>query len=327
MTSKSPDNDRDNSPDCVDTDDDNDGARDDSDNCPVNANPDQLDSDGDGQGDACDANNLPQIAIGSNVNGRVKSLAFRDEDIIVYNPTTDEWSLLFDGSDVGVGNVDLDAFTFLPDGRILLSVDKDFKLNNFGQVDDSDILAFTPTSLGDSTAGGYELYFDGSDVDLTSSGEDIDAIDFDVDGNLIISVNGSFRAPGPNGMLRGNDEDLFLLNNGVFGSNSSGRWSLYFDGSDVGLRDSDEDIHNCNVTRYWDGDRDYDFDDDGIDGLSLGNMSAITATSGAGSGVVAVDDTVEYPGDDADEADELDGEEIPDEAAPEQHLFLPSIAG
>jgi hypothetical protein len=45
------------------------------------------------------------------------------------------------------------------------------------------------------------------------------------------------------------------------------------------------------------------------------------------AGAIAIDDTIEAPGDDAGEPDELDGEETPDETAPqEQHLFLPSIA-
>ncbi len=40
--------------DCVDADDDGDGASDAADNCPVTLNADQTDTDGDGQGDACD---------------------------------------------------------------------------------------------------------------------------------------------------------------------------------------------------------------------------------------------------------------------------------
>jgi len=39
---------------CVDPDDDNDGAADGADNCPLTANPNQSDTDGDGIGDACD---------------------------------------------------------------------------------------------------------------------------------------------------------------------------------------------------------------------------------------------------------------------------------
>jgi hypothetical protein len=114
-------------------------------------------------------------------------------------------------------------------------VDRDFTLSGFGAVDDSDILAFTPTSLGDITSGSYTPYFDGSTVGLTTSGEDVDAIDFDASGNLVVSVTGAFRAPGASGEVRGNDEDLFALN-------PSNQWSLYFDGSDVGLTTSDEDV-------------------------------------------------------------------------------------
>jgi hypothetical protein len=53
--SKSPDNDSDNIPDCVDADDNNDGVADVPDNCPLIANPSQANNDGDGLGDACDA--------------------------------------------------------------------------------------------------------------------------------------------------------------------------------------------------------------------------------------------------------------------------------
>jgi hypothetical protein len=244
---------------------------------------------------------------------------------------------------------------------MLLSVDKDFTLSGFGAVDDSDILAFTPTSLGDITSGHYTPYFDGSSVGLTTSGEDVDAIDFDADGNLVVSVTGAFRAPGASGEVRGNDEDLFALN-------TSNQWSLYFDGSDVGLTTSDEDVQAlwvdhansqlyfatlqnysipglqgneddiivctytslgattaCTFSRFWNGDVDHSFEQDAVDALSIGEPPVVTVAAAAGA--VAVDDTVEFAGDDAGEADELDGEESPDETAPqEQHLFLPSIA-
>lgn len=309
------------------------------------------------------------ILISSDANGNIGGLAYRDEDIIANDPTTNAWSLIFDGSDVGLGNVDVDAFTFLADGRLLLSVDKDFTLNNFGKVDESDILVFTATSLGDNTAGAWALYFDGSDVGLSDSGEDIDALDFDQNGNLVISVTGSFKAPG----ITGNDEDLFVLTNGALGDNTSGTWALYFDGSDVSLSSSDEDLQAlwidhaqsqlyfathgdyslpgglkgneddiilctytslgantaCTFTRFWNGDRDHNFDDDAIDGLALRTTPSLAAASSGAAGVVAIDDTVEYPGDDLDEADELDGEEVAEavdgEEVQNNLIFLPVV--
>lgn len=50
-----PNSDDDPAADCVDSDDDNDGVPDASDNCPIVPNSDQLNTDGDTQGDACDA--------------------------------------------------------------------------------------------------------------------------------------------------------------------------------------------------------------------------------------------------------------------------------
>ncbi|HEY0099934.1 MAG TPA: thrombospondin type 3 repeat-containing protein [Pyrinomonadaceae bacterium] len=54
LTAPLPDSDGDGAPDGCDTDDDDDGIPDTSDNCPTVANQDQTDTDGDGQGNACD---------------------------------------------------------------------------------------------------------------------------------------------------------------------------------------------------------------------------------------------------------------------------------
>ncbi len=165
-------------------------------------------------------------------------IRFRDEDILVYNTATDTWSMYFDGSDVGLGGTDINAFTILDDGSILLSVNTSASLS-IGTIQDEDIVKFIPSSTGSNTAGTFEWYFDGSDVGLNASGEDIDAIGIDSNGNLIISVLGRFSAGG----LSGRDEDLWQFTATSLGANTSGSWSMYFDGSDVGLSNSsDEDV-------------------------------------------------------------------------------------
>jgi hypothetical protein len=106
-------------------------------------------------------------------------------------------------------------------------------------VDDSDIVRFTPTSTGMNTAGTFSWYFDGSDVGLTTDSEDIDALGFAPNGRLVVSTRGSFGVTG----VSGADEDLIAFASTSLGSTTSGTWSWYFDGSDVGLTTSTEDVN------------------------------------------------------------------------------------
>ncbi|MEM9483740.1 MAG: hypothetical protein AAGA83_08615 [Cyanobacteria bacterium P01_F01_bin.116] len=182
------------------------------------------------------------IYVSTKTNGTVGGVAYADEDILLYDSGTDAWSLFFDGSDVGLGggSIDVQAFHINTDGSILLSLNKDTTVPDVGLVDDSDILRFVPTATGSNTAGTFELYFDGSDVGLTTSGEDIDAIGFTPDDRLVISTKGSSSVDN----FSTKDEDLLVFNDTSLGENTSGTWELYFDGSDVGLSDaSGEDVN------------------------------------------------------------------------------------
>jgi hypothetical protein len=165
-------------------------------------------------------------------------VAYNDEDIVSYNTSTGAWLMYFDGSDVGITG-DVDGFALMPDGSILISLDAAATISGLGTVDDSDIIRFIPTSLGANTAGTFQWYFDGSDVGLTTNDEDIDAIDFAPDGRLVISTLGSFNVTGASG----NDEDLLAFSPTSLGSTTNGTWSLYFDGSDVSLNASSEDVN------------------------------------------------------------------------------------
>jgi hypothetical protein len=179
------------------------------------------------------------LYLSSTSNGTAGGVAFADEDILQHNRATGAWAMYFDGSDVGITS-DIDAFALMSDGTILLSLVSDITVGSLGIVDESDIIRFTPTSLGATTAGTFDWYFDGSDVGLTTSAEDIDSIDFAPDGRLIISTGGSFSVTGASG----NDEDLIAFTATSLGSTTAGTWSLYFDGSDVELNQSStEDVN------------------------------------------------------------------------------------
>jgi len=179
-----------------------------------------------------------QLYISSTTNGYVGGISFQDEDVLTYNNSSGIWAMYFDGSDVGLSNVDVDAFTQLDNGTILLSVDTSITLPGVGTIDDSDILLFTSDSTGWSTAGTWSMYLDGSDVGLSTDGEDVKAVHILNDGRILISTYGSYSVSG----LSGNDEDLLAFTPAQLGGNTQGSWSLYFDGSDVGMTDSNDDI-------------------------------------------------------------------------------------
>ena len=152
--------------------------------------------------------------------------------------------MYFDGSDVGI-KYDVDALQVMNDGSLLFSLNHGQNLPGVGKMDDSDIIRFIPTALGPQTAGVFEWWFDGSDVGLTSEGEDIDAFTVSADGRLIISTVGSFRVP----EVEGRDEDMLLFSHTSLGEQTAGVWSLYFDGSDVGLERDSEDLWGVTLNR------------------------------------------------------------------------------
>lgn len=174
-------------------------------------------------------------------SGVIDSIIYEDEDILCYEFDNQTWQVYFDGSDVGLTTVDVDAFTMLEDTSLLMSLSKDYNVPGIGIVDNSDIIRFVPIALGNDTDGSFEMYFDGSDMDLTTNGENIDALHVMINGDLLLSFSGIFRVNGIT--LNGKDEDLILFSPTDLGENTSGTWSGYFDGSDVGLSETKyEDI-------------------------------------------------------------------------------------
>ena len=189
---------------------------------------------------------VEMIYVSSTSGGSVGGVSFSDEDILSFDPATGVWAMFFDGSDVGLSGSrsrDVDAFSVLDDGSVLLSVVGASTLPDVGAVDDSDVVRFVPTSTGAATAGSFELYFDGSDVGLTSGGEDVDAIFVLPGGDLVISTSGSPSVPGLSGL---GDEDLLRFSPTSLGATTAGTWTVYFDGSDVALNtERSEDLHGA----------------------------------------------------------------------------------
>lgn len=170
-----------------------------------------------------------------------------DEDIVVFDPQTGSWAFYFDGSDVGLGATDLDAFTILPNGDVAMSIDSTtFNIPGLiggptgPTVTDADIVVFSPTMTGSTTAGMFTFFFDGSAVGLTSTTEDVDAVFIDATGGIHLSTKGIPTVPGLSGLA---DEDVLLFTPTSTGVLTAGSWALEFDGSDLSLTDStNEDI-------------------------------------------------------------------------------------
>jgi uncharacterized protein YjiK len=167
----------------------------------------------------------------------VGGVTAENEDVLYFDGTS--FGLAFDGSDVGLANFRIDAFSWLSTTSLLLSFDASDTVPGVpGTVDDSDLVRFTATSLGTDTAGAFSLYFDGSDVGLTVAGEDVDAVEFLPNGHLLLSTINTVAVTG----VAGEDEDLLEFTPTSIGPSTSGTFSLYFDGSDMELTAAGEDI-------------------------------------------------------------------------------------
>ena len=164
--------------------------------------------------------------------------AVDDEDIVSFDPVSGLFAMVFDGSDVGLGSGDVDAFAFVDADTILMSFDSPRSVPGVGgTVDDSDIVQFDATTLGATTSGVFSAFFDGSLVGLTSASEDIDALELLADGSLLIST---IDNPSVAGVAGAAEQDLLRFTPTVPGVYSAGTWSMYFDGSDVGLGSGSE---------------------------------------------------------------------------------------
>ena len=172
-----------------------------------------------------------------------------DEDIVKFIPTSlgditaGTFSFYFDGSDVGCGasGEDIDALAVDASGNLWVSFEGVSFLPGGISGNDEDIFQFTPTSLGATTAGTWSwiLYGLDPDVKLGSTGENVDALDYDlVSGTLTVSTIGDFKVPFN---LTGQNRDLITFTPTALGFNPAGTWALTLDGDLYGLTAADID--------------------------------------------------------------------------------------
>lgn len=210
----------------------------------------------------------PVLDISPRRGGSAGGVSFQPGDILHYEAGA--WSMLFDASDVGISK-NTAAFyrEDRPDGLdvFYLSLAAGQSVPGVGAVTPADVIKFTPTRLGANTEGTFSLFFDGSDVGLTTTGERIDALGMD-GARLLISTVGSGSVPRPGGgKLAFADEDVIAFTPTATGATTLGSWAAFFDGSAAvpGLGAED-------VSGFWDDPNSADLYISVVDAYVLGGV-------------------------------------------------------
>ncbi len=181
------------------------------------------------------------------------TVSFSDTDLVrllIEDAGQFRFSLYLDGSDVGLttGAEDIDAVHLLDDGSILVSTTGEFSVFSDYSAPGvgsgatingtrSDVLKFTPSTLGEESAGSWSLFFVGQEHGLSDNQENIDALAVLPDGRMLISTTGSLTTDG----LTAFDRDVSAFDP------TTGLWSPYFQGASVGFESYLEDVDGLTI--------------------------------------------------------------------------------
>ncbi len=171
----------------------------------------------------------------------------QDEDVVQYNANTGVWSMYFDGSDVGLGGVtaeDVDAFTLLNGDVVVSTVGTAAVTGLAGTYPSQDLLRCSGGTRGANTTCTWSQYFDGSDVALTASGENID--DVTVFGNnVVLSTTGAYSVTGLSNAAASAGSDVIVCRGATTGTNTAcTSFSRYFRGSTLGITNNIDAFHS-----------------------------------------------------------------------------------
>lgn len=187
--------------------------------------------DGGGGGPVC--NSQPYtVFVSPKGSANIDGVPYADEDVVQYDAGNCEWSSVFDGTAAGLpASANVDALAV--DGTDLyLSFLAKLNVPGLGQISDSDVVKWNGST--------FSLFFDGSNYGLSVAAEDVDAIAFDTNGDLLISTSGAYTVPN---LPKGQDEDLLRVDGSAL--------EVYFDGgNNAGL--GAEDIVGADVAANGD---------------------------------------------------------------------------
>ena len=158
---------------------------------------------------------------------------FDRNEIKLFDPTTGGMEAYFSTGTEWTVDPRIDAFARLDARTLLMSFAANGRPDELEDgpetaVTGSDILMFHATEFGDRSEGRWSFHFDGSDVGLSGTRGNIDALAVEPDGSLLISVQGTIQL---DGVGRVDDADVLRFRPDSLGSNTRGTWERVF-GSD-----------------------------------------------------------------------------------------------
>ena len=160
-------------------------------------------------------------------------LTAQRNDIIAFDGS--RFSTWLNGNASGLSGAVLSGLHIVSPDEVVVAVQSPVTLSGIA-FDDSDL-----ARLSRNTSGGFSvsMFFDGSDVGLTTNAEAIDAVTGLADGSWLISTRGSGSVPGVASFAA---EDILRFRPTSLGANTAGSWSLQTDMSDVGISGTAENV-------------------------------------------------------------------------------------
>lgn len=158
-------------------------------------------------------------------------------DILAFDGS--RFSTWLNGNASGLSGAVLSDFHIVSADEVVVALQSPVTLAGIA-FDDSDLARLT-------RSGGFwsvSMFFDGSDVGLTTNAEAIDAVTGLPNGSWLISTRGSGGVTGVSSFAA---EDILRFVPTSVGTTTAGSWSLYADMSDVGITGTAENITAIDV--------------------------------------------------------------------------------